>query len=353
MMYSNLIFDPNLTAEELRGFARTVAEIEWLLLILVMLYHVVLAPDPESSVALATAMFLFAAFVLTFHFINFYRPETQWKLAIETCVMIIFITWVLMYTGRLDSPLLNLYLLVIIITALTLGQRVTLLTMILIAACYLWLGYQDRLDKMAFSSFAATSAVKLAPLLMVAYITTMLSSDIRRALIQVKSLAETDALTGVFNMRAFTVISESILSHAARHSRPVSVLMIDSDSLKTVNDNYGHEAGNQLLKLTVECIQNRLRKSDLVARYGGDEFIVLLPETPCSGASSLANDIRQSIESTPLFIHNKNVSITASIGIACYPEHGHGFEAIREKADHAMYVSKKNGKNRVTAYSGD
>ena len=352
-MYSDLIFDPNLTVEELRGFARSVAEIEWLLLALVMLYHVVLAPDSESSAALAAAMFLFAVFVLIFHFINYYRPETQWKLVIETCVMIIFITWVLMYTGKLDSPLLNLYLLVVIITALTLGKRVTLLTMILIAACYFWLGYQDRLDELAFSSFAATSTVKLAPLLMVAYITTMLSSDIRRALIQVKSLAETDALTGVFNMRAFTVISGNMFSHAARHSRPVSVLMIDSDSLKTVNDNYGHEAGNQLLKLTVACIQNRLRKSDVVARYGGDEFIVLLPETPFSDASSVATQIRRSIESTPLVIENKNVSITASIGIACFPEHGHGLEVIKEKADHAMYVSKKNGKNRVTAYGRD
>ena len=99
--------------------------------------------------------------------------------------------------------------------------------------------------------------------------------------------------------------------------------------------------------------QNQLRKSDLVARYGGDEFIVLLPETPSSGASSVANKIRQGIESTPLFVNNKSVSITASIGIACYPEHGHEFEAIKEKADQAMYVSKKNGKNRVTAYSGD
>ena len=81
MKSTQLIFDPALSAEELRGFSRTVAEIEWLLLILVMLYQVVLAPDEEASAALSMAMFFFAAFVLSFHYANFYRKETHWKIA--------------------------------------------------------------------------------------------------------------------------------------------------------------------------------------------------------------------------------------------------------------------------------
>src|SRR5690349_19453913 len=121
-MQTQLIFDPALSAEELRGFTRTVAEIEWLLLILVMLYQVVLAPDAESAAALMMAMFFFAAFVLAFHYANFYRQETRWKIAIETWVMIVFITWVLAYTGGVASPLADLYILVIIVSALTLGK---------------------------------------------------------------------------------------------------------------------------------------------------------------------------------------------------------------------------------------
>src|SRR5689334_17439200 len=98
-MYSHLMFDPALSGEELRGFSRTVAEIEWLLLILVMLYQSVLAPGEVASTALSMAMFFFAAFVLAFHYANFYSKETHWKIALETWVMILFTTWVLAYTG--------------------------------------------------------------------------------------------------------------------------------------------------------------------------------------------------------------------------------------------------------------
>lgn len=351
-MRDSLIFDPSLSAEELRGFTRTVAEIEWLLLILVLLYHVVLEPDPVSSAALAMAMFFFAAFVIAFHFINFYRPESQWKLAFETLVMIVFITWVLAYTGRLESPLLNLYLLVIITTALTLGKRVTLLVMALLAGCYLWLGYDGVTDGRGLTSFATTLMIKLAPLLLVAYITTMLAVDIRRAVTQVRTLAETDVLTGLFNMRAFTVLAENVLKQAARYRRPFSLLMIDSDSLKAVNDRYGHEAGNELLRLTTRSIRKELRESDLVARYGGDEFIVLLPETGASGAMHVAEKIRRSIAYTPLHYNGTDIPITASIGVACYPEHGASLDVLKQKADQAMYASKNGGKNRAALFDG-
>jgi len=347
---SRLVFDPDLSAEELRGFSRTVREIEWLLLVLVLLYHAVLTPDDESADAIAMALFLFGAFVLSFHYLNFYRRESHWKLAIETWVMIVFITWILMYTGRLESPLLNLYLLVVIASALMLGKSTTFLQMVLIAACYLWLGYPERNLALAVTSYVTTLTAQLAPLVLVGYITTMLANDIRRALIEIKSLSETDVLTGLYNMRAFAVLSENIARQAERYSRPFAILMIDSDSLKAINDQYGHEAGNRLLKLTTRCIQDELRQSDLVARFGGDEFVVLLPETPCAGAVQVAEKILKAIQTTPLPVRGQNVPISASIGVACYPEHGGSVEAIKEKADKAMYVSKASGKNRVTLY---
>jgi diguanylate cyclase (GGDEF)-like protein len=160
-------------------------------------------------------------------------------------------------------------------------------------------------------------------------------------------------LTGVYNMRAFAVLSENISRQAERYSRPFALLMIDSDSLKTVNDKHGHEAGNRLLKLTTRCIQSQLRESDLVARFGGDEFVVLLPETPCSGALAVANKILGTIQKSPLSVRDLTVTVTASIGVACYPEHGSSIEAIKEKADKAMYASKSAGKNRVTLFSVD
>lgn len=350
-MQTQLIFDPALSAEELRGFARTVAEIEWLLLILVMLYQVVLAPNGEVTAALSMAMFFFAAFVLSFHYANFYRNETPWKIALETWVMIVFITWVLAYTGGPESPLRDLYILVIIVSALTLGKLATLLEMALIAACYVWLGYPQQREELLSLPFGTRLLAQISPMLLVAYITTMLSADIRRAYGHMKVLSETDELTGVLNMRAFSTTAERVFHQAERYARPFSVLMIDSDSLKTVNDNHGHETGNRLLRTTVECIQGQLRQTDLIARYGGDEFVVLLPETPCSGAVGVAERIRKSMESTLLPTREQAVRATVSIGISCYPNHGPDFETILDKADQAMYASKAGGKNRTTMFS--
>ena len=99
-MKNSFIFDPALSTEELRSFSRTVAEIEWLTVILVLLYQVVFSPAPKSTAAIAIGTVGFAGFVLSFHYFNFYRKESSWKLAIETWVMLVFITWVLLKVAR-------------------------------------------------------------------------------------------------------------------------------------------------------------------------------------------------------------------------------------------------------------
>jgi diguanylate cyclase (GGDEF)-like protein len=114
--------------------------------------------------------------------------------------------------------------------------------------------------------------------LLVAYITTMFSADIRYGLQQAKLLSETDELTGLFNMRGFAIAANRLFGQATRYGRPASVLMIDSDSLKAVNDKYGHDAGNRLLRAVANAMQAELRATDVPARYGDDEFIVLLED---------------------------------------------------------------------------
>lgn len=347
----SFVFDAGLSAEELRGFARTVAEIEWLTVVLVLLYQVVFSPGPEASVALGWGTLAFAGFVLSFHYLNFYKTESPWKLAIETWVMIAFITWVLVFTGRLESPLVNLYLLVIITTALTLGKVATLLQAALIAACYLWLGEPGMSDVPLHLRLAGLATL-IAPVVLVAYVTTMLSSDIRRALIQIKMLSETDELTRVLNMRAFSTIADRISRQATRYHHSYTVLMIDSDNLKVVNDQYGHQAGNTLLQILVQCIQAQLRETDILARYGGDEFIVLLPETTSANAQVVASRIRQRVETAVFMARETSCTSTVSVGIASYPEHASDLETVMERADQALYASKTAGRNRVTTASG-
>jgi diguanylate cyclase (GGDEF)-like protein len=337
--------------EELRGISRTVAEIHWLLLILVLLYLVFGGEraDPEVDAAVSMGLFFYAALVMSFRYANFYRRETRWKIAIETLGMIAFITWVLWYTERLASPLVNLYLLPVITSALTLGKVATLANVALIAACYISLG-ATAFEQMLSLRFIAGFAAQLAPVLLVAYITTMFSADIRYGLQQAKLLSETDELTGLLNMRGFAIAANRLFGQALRYGRPASVLMIDSDSLKTVNDQHGHEAGNRLLRQVANAMQAELRSTDLPARYGGDEFILLLSETPPKGALEVAERIRNAVGSRPLAIDGHNITSTISIGVACFPEDGRTLDALAARADRALYRAKQEGRNRVVRY---
>jgi diguanylate cyclase (GGDEF)-like protein len=332
--------------EELRGISRTVAEIEWLLLILVLLYLSFGGPPTDSEPAISSALFFFAAFVMSFRYANFYRSETRWKIGIETGAMLVFITWVLLFTGRMASPLLNTYLLVVITSALTLGKTVTMVETVLIALCYIAL---DGMFAYALPSLASVGALaaSFAPVVLVAYVTTMFSADIRYGLNKAKLLSETDELTGLYNMRGFAIVADRSFGQALRYERPATVLMIDSDNLKTVNDTLGHEAGNELLRQLARCIQGELRYTDVSARYGGDEFIVLLPETPLKGALDVAGRIRRKVLDTPLTVHGTRVDSSVSIGVASFPADGRNLDSIVAQADRAMYQAKQEGKNRI------
>ncbi|HUO44631.1 MAG TPA: GGDEF domain-containing protein [Burkholderiales bacterium] len=347
-MIAKWTLTPALEADELKGFSRTIAEIEWLLVILVLLYQVVQQPGRQDAAPVYWGLLLFSAFVAGFRYFNVYRTESRWKLATETWAMIVFITWTIYHTGRLDSPLVNLYMLTIITSALALGKLITLLEVALIAACYVFLGYATSLDEFFSMTHLGDFMTQLAPMLLVAYITTMLSADIRNALSRIKLISETDDLTGVYNMRAFMVIADRSHKQAVRYGQTYAILMVDSDDLKKINDAYGHESGNRLLKMTVGCIQQSLRETDVFARYGGDEFIALLPQTSNDGALEVAERIRKSVETTPLETRGKQVTTTVSIGIAIFPEHGEELSSVMDRADQALYGSKKDGRNSIS-----
>jgi len=338
--------------EELRGIARTVAEIHWLLLILVLLYVIFggAREDAEQNAAVWMGIFLYAALVMIFRYANFYRRETRWKIAIETLGMMAFVTWVLWSTDGLASPLLNAYLLPVITAALTLGKVITLVGVALIAACYLFLGGGAELREILSLPFIGSLIAQLAPVVLVAYITTMFSADIRYGLARAKVLSETDDLTGLLNVRGFALAANRLFAQAARHGRATSVLMIDSDNLKNVNDSHGHATGNLLLRQLAECIQAELRFTDIAARYGGDEFIVLLPDTPGKGAMEVAERIRSRVSDSPLELGGQRLLSSVSIGIACYPEDGATLDALAAHADGALYSAKQDGRNRSVKF---
>src|SRR5258708_26292604 len=178
----------------------------------------------------------------------------------------------------------------------------------------------------------------------------MCSADIASGRGRAQLLAETDEQTGLFNLRGFALAANRLFAQAVRHERPTSVLMIDSDNLKGVNDAYGHEAGNQLLRHLATAIQAELRFTDVAARYGGDEFIVMLPETPAKGAMEVAERIRNRIASTPLEFDARRIVSSVSIGIACCPEDGATLDALAAHADRALYAAKQEGRNKTVKF---
>ena len=337
--------------DQLKGFSRTLAEIEWLLLALTLIYLVVAGVPPSAVAAMEMALFFFGALILGFHYVQFYKHESLPKLAFETWTMIVFVTWVAWSTGKTESPLLNLYLLPVIASALIFGKLMTFIKIGGIALCFILLGWDSaQLTAHPVSWFGAMLA-QLGPVILVAYITTMLSADIRYALDKIKQVSDTDELTGLYNMRAFSMILQRSFRQAARYSQPLSLVMIDSDNLKGINDSFGHEAGNRLLVQVVNRIRDALRGSDVVARYGGDEFIALLPQTGPSGALEVAERIRQAIEDARIDVGGHITRTSVSIGVASYPADGSDAATMLEKVDGALYRAKRSGRNRVVAHS--
>jgi len=186
---------------------------------------------------------------------------------------------------------------------------------------------------------------------LVAYIVTLFSTDIQFGLNRARLLSEMDDLTGVLNTRGFAIAATRLFGQAVRYGRPATVLMIDSDNLKAINDAHGHDAGNRLLCQVARVTRTELRGTDVLARYGGDEFIVLLPETPPKGARIVAERIREMMAGLPLEADGRRIACTVSIGMASFPQDGETLDAVVTRADRAMYHAKGAGRNRVVDFN--
>jgi diguanylate cyclase (GGDEF)-like protein len=165
---------------------------------------------------------------------------------------------------------------------------------------------------------------------------------------ELRGRAETDPLTGVANRRRFYQALEIECLRFTRNHLPLSVLMIDLDFFKEVNDEYGHPVGDAVLRIVAQLLLLSLRKTDLLARYGGEEFSVLLPETRLEGAQVIAERIRRTVCEQPVFADGCYVHVSVSVGIAGHDNDGEATpEILLKKADLALYRAKALGRNRV------
>jgi diguanylate cyclase (GGDEF)-like protein len=168
--------------------------------------------------------------------------------------------------------------------------------------------------------------------------------------LKVKELAITDGLTGLYNYRYFQEALSHFLAHSNRCEEKLSLVFIDVDNFKHVNDTYGHKLGDVILSQLADRISESLRKVDIPVRYGGDEFAVILPSTGKKGALLVAERIKQRVEQRAFNVDGKEIFITLSIGIATYPDSASTKDALIEKADLALYEAKKRGRNKIVHY---
>jgi len=161
-----------------------------------------------------------------------------------------------------------------------------------------------------------------------------------------------DALTGLKNRLALNMYADREIKLAKRHKKAMALLVVDLDHFKLINDNFGHLAGDTVLKNCADLILEAVRGTDQVFRYGGEEFVILLSEADLDNAIKSAERIRQKIETATIIVDNKNISATASIGVsALAPEDN--FISIFERADKAMYLAKTNGRNQTICSKDD
>jgi diguanylate cyclase (GGDEF)-like protein len=170
---------------------------------------------------------------------------------------------------------------------------------------------------------------------------------------QLENLAHYDALTSLPNRTLLEDRLKLALAYAKRENKMLAVMFVDLDLFKEINDLYGHEVGDLVLKQVSQRLISCVRESDTVARLGGDEFIILLPMIDAEGDAILvANKIVQSI-AQPIIAAQASLHVTASIGIAMYPQHGKDEKLLMINADMAMYQSKRNGKNQAKVFDAN
>lgn len=203
-----------------------------------------------------------------------------------------------------------------------------------------------------------TLAIVLAGLLLASWISARIAADVlgkletaSRELMQQKeaaeALARTDVLTGLANRRAFDEAAQREIRRAVRYGEPLALILTDIDRFKAINDTYGHHAGDQVLVNFAHTLRAAVREVDLVGRWGGEEFVILMPGTALEEARRAAERMRQAVAAAPACLGEAAYAYTASFGVAAFTAAMPTLDDLLRRADQALYRAKENGRNRV------
>ena len=335
--------------QRFKAYDRIMGNISWLLIALVTL-AIKLMPQASFSSLSFLAIFCMLLFVYNVNarYGFFARNYSQFKIFIDLMVFLVFIVATCWYTGKLTSPFMSLIYLILMATALTQGKRVTYFMAGLAISSYAFLATAHFRE----FNFYLSHVLELFPFMLIAHLGAMLAGEAESARQEVERLSLTDDVTGINNMRNFFLLADAQERLARRYERRFAICMIDADGLKKINDQYGHFAGTELIRQVASMITANVRTSDICARYGGDEFVILFNETSKGEVVAAVERIVAGMAATPFPFEGALLSTTLSAGLAGYPEDGPDVKTVMANADEAMYVSKRTGKNRLTLYAG-
>ena len=321
---------------------RSITEVEALLLCLAVLNFFVARPAIAGPALYTAAVLVYGASVLALRYGPWFAGRPRRKLMGATTGMVVFITVTLALSGGSRGPALSLYLLPVIAAALTLGKAATVAQLVMVLTARLALAvHVDGTDVFALH-YGLSMVTEAVPLLLVALLTTGLASEVHLAHERLQMKSGEDDLTGLLNMDVFTRMMQEEQRRAAGRSGNYAVLLVDVDGLMGVNDRYGHEAGNRALKAVAHALRRSSRSVDLLARYGGDEFLVLLSGAGHAIAKVVANRIRHNVFTTTLQFGGTLHRVSVGIGAAVYPEDGRQLRDLIVAAGRALARDKEN-----------
>jgi diguanylate cyclase (GGDEF)-like protein len=332
-----------------RGSYTTAVRVLWWVSIAAVLIGVGLSDAYDTSQAAIYAVGAIAVgAVVLLHDLIPDRLRSVPVVGFEVLLAIGLTTALLLLTGYGASPFVFGYNLVAVAVALALGGAVALVVAMLATLAYLGvLGLDPN-----FASYTTADLLRfglqIGSIWLLAYVAGVFASGERRMRATVLQLSRTDALTGLYNRGQLYPTLEQEVQRTRRSERGFCLLMIDLDGLKAVNDSYGHHRGDEVLRLLGGVIRHSIRLVDTAYRYGGDEFLVLLPETDFAGAFVVAEKIRSGTEEMGLAAGGGELLTSVSIGLVSCPEDGTSAEELMIAADRAMYQAKSLGKNQVS-----
>jgi len=332
-----------------RTYDRVVRVVAWAFIVTSALIVAVSGLWPDTQTAILVILAFSGIAFLVVHDLLPADALGPAKFVIEGSVAVTVATLLVTLTGGVESPFFFTFPLIVGGAALVVSPLVTVGLAAAASAGYILAVVAGSPPDSLTPSASATVGVNLVAMLLLAYAAMVVAREQRRARDAAIRLSTVDPLTGLFNRNFFFAALDREIARCARSGRGFCLLMMDLDELKAINDRQGHFEGDRVLRGVGEVISQGVRRIDTAARYGGDEFVVVLPETDPTGAFVLAEKIRMGVLALGDSLPAGAPRPSLSIGVVGYPEDGLTADELMISADGAMYASKRGGKDRVTA----